>query len=136
MFYVSELINKRIVDPNGNRVARVRDLVAELVIEPEGLLPGSAVTTSQDSVPDPVEHDAPIIKGIVARTTRKHQPFYLPIDQVYVVGPHDITLRSLKVALHSFERRDGAILLTRVVWDKQLTALESRRFVRVNDILL
>src|SRR3954452_8755479 len=113
MFYVSELINKRIVDPNGNRVARVRDLVAELVIEPEGQVPGSAVTLAEDAEPDPTEHEAPIIKGIVASTSRKHQPFYLPIDQISDLGPHHLKLRSLKVDLQPFTRRDGEILLTR-----------------------
>jgi CBS domain-containing protein/sporulation protein YlmC with PRC-barrel domain len=132
MLYLSELIGKRIVDRQGNTVARIRDLVAELVAPGEGATNNEAL----DDEGEPVEHDVPVIKGLVARTGRSRQPFFLPISQVQSLARDGARIRSLKVDLQPFERREGEMLLTRDLWDKQVIDLERRRVVRVNDIVI
>src|SRR6476620_4957985 len=110
MFYLSDVIGKRIFDRHGNRVARVRDLVAGVLVEVE--TPGGEVEVSRQpgqgakEQDEAIERDAPVIKGLVARTGRKNQPFYIPIAQVDALRPGgDIQLRSFKVDLQPFERR-------------------------------
>ncbi len=132
MLYLSELIGKRVVDSQGNTVARIRDLVAELVV-PDTLLPQEAAV---DDEGEPLERDVPIIKGLVASTGRSRQPFYLPIAQLQMLARDGARIRSLKLDLQPFERREGEMLLTRDLWDKQVIDLERRRVVRVNDIVI
>src|SRR5260370_38410235 len=132
MLYLSELIGKRVVDRQGNTVARMRDLVAELV-SPDNLVPHEAAV---DDEGEPVERDVPMIKGLVARTGRSRQPFFLPIAQVQTLARDGARIRSLKLDLQPFERREGEMLLTRDLWDKQVINLERRRVVRVNDIVI
>src|SRR5437016_11399819 len=137
MFYLSEIVGKKILDLDGNRVARVRDLVAEVVqTETSGHETKVVYQPSADSKEqeETVEHDAPVIKGVIAHTSRKLPPFFLPIEQVRTLGPADIKLDSSRVDLRPFVRRPGEILLTRDLWDKQVIDLETRRVVRVNDV--
>ena len=120
MFYLSELIGKPVVDRQGNQVARIRDLVAEVA--------GSSQLVSEDDAEEPVvyvpgekqteEPEAPIIKGLLARAGRRNPPFFLPIVQVEGLGVAGARLRSSKVDLKPFERHAGEMLLTRDVWDK------------------
>src|SRR5438874_5957324 len=138
MFYLSEVIGKPVLDHQGNPVARIRDLVAE-VAEGAGFI-------SEDDVEQPVvfvegereaeERDVPVIKGVLARAGRKNPPFYVPVDQIGALGTDGARLRSARVDLQPFERRAGEMLLTRDLWDKQVIDLGSRKVVRVNDIVL
>ena len=132
MLYLSEIIGKRIVDQKGNSVARIRDLVAELVAHDEE----NPTETAVDDEGEPIEHDIPVIKGLIARTGRSREPFYVPMDQVQSLGRDGARIRSYKLDVKPFERREGETLLTRDVWDKQVIDLERRRVVRVNDIAL
>src|SRR5262245_16857623 len=139
MFYLSDLIGKRIFDRRNNRVARLRDLVAEVLVETKK--PGGEVEVVRQPSPgekeqdEAIERDAPVIKGVVARTSRKNPPFYIPLNQLERFGPGDIYLRSSKVDLQPFERRPGEVLLARDLWDHQIIDLETRRVVRVNDVV-
>lgn len=138
MFYLSDIVGKRIYDKQGNPVGRVRDLIAELstsrvpVVEEDA--EGPVVFT--DAVAESEELDVPVIKGIVMRTGRKYKPFYVPIQQVESLDAGGAKLGSYNVSLQPFERRAGEIVLTRDLWDKQVIDLESRRVVRVNDIVI
>jgi magnesium transporter len=132
MLYLSELIGKRVIDRQGNGVARIRDLVAELVA-PDQDTPSEAFL---DDEGQPMERDVPVIKGVLARTGRKRQPFLIPIDQVQTLGRDGARIRSSKLDVEPFERREGEMLLTRDLWDKQVIDLERRRVVRVNDIAI
>lgn len=132
MLYLSELIGKPIVDHKRNTVARIRDFVAELVApDPQGQ---QIAATDDDG--EPIELDLPTIKGIVARTSRRRQPFFLPIAQIESLDKEGARILSLKVDLQPFERREGEMLLTRDLWDKQIIDLKKRRVVRVNDIVI
>src|SRR5213594_581203 len=101
MLYLSDVIGKRILDRQNNRVARVRDLVAEVLLEVE--TPGGDVQVAHRPSPgekeqdETIERDAPVIKGVVARTGRKDRPFYVPIAQIDTLGSGDIHLRSSRV---------------------------------------
>lgn len=139
MFYLSEIVGKKILDLNGNRVARVRDLVAE-VLQTETSGNETQVvyqpTANGEEQEETVEYDAPVIKGVIAHTGRKLPPFFLPIEQVQTLEPTKIKLKSSRVDLQPFERRPGEILLTHDLWDKQVIDLETRRVVRVNDVVV
>ena len=137
MLYLTELVGKQIYDAQGNRVGRVRDLVAELT--PTVQLAQEEITGPMvlvETIDQHEEREIPAIKGIVARTWRKDVPFYLPISQVGSLKPRGVRLLSTKVDLVPFERRAGEILLVRDLWDKQVIDLERRKVVRVNDVVL
>src|SRR5207244_12498750 len=107
MFYLSEVIGKPVRDHQGNPVARIRDLVAE-VAEGAGFI-------SEDDVEQPVvfvegereaeERDVPVIKGVLARGGRKNQPFYVPADQIGSRGDGGPRLRTPRVDLYRLERQ-------------------------------
>ncbi len=124
MLYLSTVIGKRIAVKSGDTVARLRDLVADL--EPSPV------------IGEPSEERQPTlrIKGLVARTARRRQPFFVPASLIETLGENGVRLRSSQLDLQPFERRDAEVLLTRDLWDKQVIDLTSRRVVRVNDILL
>lgn len=138
MFYLSEVIGKSIRDHQGNSVARIRDLVAE-VAKDQTLI-------SEDDAEEPVvfvggerdneEREAPVIRGVLARRGRSHQPFFVPIEQIKTLGVDGARLRAATVDLQPFERRAGEMLLTRDLWDNQVIDLQSRKVVRVNDVVL
>jgi CBS domain-containing protein/sporulation protein YlmC with PRC-barrel domain len=138
MLYLSELIGKRIYDGRGNSVARIGDFITEVSDSPlrvrEEESEGPVVHT--DEVTWAEELDVPVIKGIIARTSRKNKPFYLSIDAIASLGRDGARLRSFKVDLQPFERRAGEIILKRDLWDKQVIDLNSRRVYRVNDVLI
>lgn len=138
MLYLSEIVGKKIYDPNGNRVGRVRELVAELssTVQISGEEDAEAPVVLVTTIDEAQERDVPYIKGILARTGRKQQPFFVPVTQVVSIGPDGVRLNSARVDLQPYERRAGEILLTRDLWDKQVIDLDSRRVVRVNDIAL
>lgn len=132
MLYLSEIIGKRVVDRQGNSVARIRDLVAELV-PPDPNAPEEAYL---DEEGQPMERDVPVIKGLLARTGSNREPFFLPIAQVQTLGRDGARIRSSKLDVEPFERREGEMLLTRDLWDKQIIDLDRRKVVRVNDIII
>ncbi len=140
MFYLSEIIGKKILDLHGNRVARVRDLVAEVVrfevAGNEKTKVAYAPSADGKEQEEAVEYDALVIKGVLALTSRKMPPFFLPIEQIGTFGLGEIKLRSSRVDLRPFERRPGEMLLTRDLWDKQVIDLETLRVVRVNDVVV
>ena len=124
MLYLSTLIGKRITAKTGDTVARVRDIVAYL----------EALGPSNDEEDE--KRARPRVKGLAARTGLRGQPFFLPISIIESLDERGVRLRSSKLDLRSFERREGEMLLTHDLWDKQIIDLKSRRVVRVNDILL
>jgi len=138
MFYLSEVIGKRIFDHQGRPLARIRDLVAEVSDSPMPAAEHAAdePVVFMQSEEDTTERDAPVIKGLLAHVGRKHQPFYVPIEQIKTLGADGARIRSSKVDLQPFERRAGEMLLTRDLWDKQIIDLERRKVVRVNDVAL
>ncbi|MDQ6695455.1 MAG: CBS domain-containing protein [Chloroflexota bacterium] len=148
MFYLSEVIGKWVIYPGGKRVARIRDVVAEIVIvEDAAQVPFSTIRPStQESAASPpqsdwgdeevVELDMPRIKGLLASEGRNQDLFFVPIDSVAVFDKSGVRLFSSSLAQASFERSEGEMLLVRDLWDKQVVDLEHRKVVRVNDVML
>lgn len=138
MLYLSEIIGKKIYDPQGNRLGKVRDLVAELssTVQMAGEEEAEAAVVLVDTIDEAQERDVPYIKGVLARTGRKQEPFFLPVAQVESMAADGVRLNSARVDLQPHERRAGEILLRRDLWDKQVIDLDSRKVVRVNDIVL
>lgn len=116
MPYLSQLIGKPIRNRAGNSVARLRDVVIDLAqVEAE---------------------DGPAIKGLVARTARRKAPFYLPVEQVDTLTDEGAMLNSAKFDLEPFERREGEMVVTKDLWDRQIIDVRQRRVLRVNDVLI
>lgn len=137
MLYLSEIIGKKVYDPQGNRLGKVRDLVAELssTMQMAGE-DAEAPVVLVDTIDEAWERDVPYIKGVLARTGRKQEPFFLPVAQIESLAADGVWLNSARVDLQPHERRAGEILLRRDLWDKQVIDLDSRKVVRVNDIVL
>src|SRR5579883_1153912 len=110
--YLSQLIGGDIRDPGGAKVATLRDFVV---------------------APDPAQPFASV-RGLVASIRRRM--LYIPWSDVDHVDGHEAMLRSSRLNLTPFERRDGEMLLARDVLDKQLVDIKGRRVVRANDIQL
>jgi CBS domain-containing protein/sporulation protein YlmC with PRC-barrel domain len=137
MFYLSELIGKRAYDSRGNPVARIRDVVAEVVAgetTENGLNTGRWSQLADDE--EPVERDVPVVKGLLVSTGASRDTYYLPVEQIASLDRTGARLRSAALDLSPFERRPGEILLRRDLWDNQVVDLNSRRVTRVNDAII
>ncbi len=108
---LSEIIASPVVELRGERIARVKDIVARLQ---EGAYPQ--------------------ITGLVCRSAGRD--FYIPIAQVAEIHPGSVQLRSAAVDVGRFERREGELLLARDVLDRQVIDVRGTRVVRVNDLYI
>src|SRR5690348_1896209 len=105
--YLSQVLGAPIVDAQGGRVARLRDVVVRF---------GSA--------------PYPAVSGLVARQGRRD--FYLSWSRVAACSPDEVRLDTFTVDLRPFERRAGEALLRQDILDKQLIDVDGRRVVRAN----
>lgn len=108
MLYLSQLINVPIRDQDGERIAAVRDLIVR------------------------IGDQYPPVTGIVAKQGRRS--FFIPVSDVAEITAEGVTLRTNKLNIGHFTRRDGEILLNRDVLDRQLIDVNGKRVVRVNDL--
>src|SRR5437868_8732011 len=109
MLYLSQVLGRPILDLDGERVATLRDVIVRLG-----------------------EEDHPPVAGFVARYRRRD--FFLPRWRISDFGQNGVRLNSDILDLRPFMRRDGEVLLTRDVLDKQLIDVDGKRVVRVNDV--
>ena len=109
--YLSQVLDKSIIDGDGERVARVRDLVVRFGSDPH-----------------------PPISGLLARQGRR--TFFLEWSQVAELSHTGVRLATFTVNLQPFERRDSEALLRRDILDKQVIDIDGRRVVRVSDLEL
>ena len=124
MLYLSSLIGKRIAANSGSMVGRVRDVVA--------YLQAPARASDEEEEEEPMLS----VKGLLVRTGLRSPYLFVRASLIESLDKSGVRLRSDKFDRTPFERRDGEILLTRDLWDKQIIDLQSRRVVRVNDIML
>jgi CBS domain-containing protein len=108
---LSEIISAPIVERRGDRIARVKDLVARVQ---EGIYPQ--------------------VVGIVSRASGRE--FFIPIARVAEIAPGRVSLSSSAVDVERFQRRDGEILLVKDVLDHQVIDVRGTRVVRVNDLYI
>ena len=107
---LSDIIGLQVHDSEGVPLARIADLVIR----------GELVA------------GYPYVTGLVAAIRRRR--FFIPWDMVGSFDEGGIRLRSSRLSLRAFERREGEVLLGRDVLDRQLVDIEGRRVVRANDI--
>jgi len=109
MLYLSQVLGRPILDLDGERVATLRDVIVRLG-----------------------EEDHPPVAGFVARYRRRD--FFLPRWRISHFAEDGVRLNSDILDLRPFMRRDGEVLLSRDVLDKQLIDVDGKRVVRVNDV--
>jgi magnesium transporter len=119
-FSLSEVLNRAVSNGRGERIAKVKDLVARL----EALNATGEVALE----------DYPPISGLVVEI--EDRDIFIPWNQVRSLGPEGVLLRSASIDLQSFQRREGEVLLARDVLDKQLIDIDGRRVIRANDLQL
>src|SRR5437660_11144391 len=78
--------------------------------------------------------DYPPVTGLVVRVGRRDA--YVPFDQVSKLGSDEIQLRSARVDLRDFSRREGEVTLVRDVLDHQLVDVDGVKVVRAADLYL
>ena len=80
------------------------------------------------------EDDYPPVTGLVVKVGRREA--YIPIDQVGTLAPGQVLLRSARLDLRDFSRRDGEVTLVRDVLDHQLVDVDGVKVVRASDLYL
>ncbi len=108
---LSEIVGSPIVEREGERIARVKDVVARIR-----------------------EGTYPRITGLVSHANGRD--FHIPIARVAEMRPGIVRLASGAVDVGRFQRRDGELLLVKDVLDRQVIDVRGTRVVRVNDLYL
>lgn len=111
MLYLSQVLGQPISDVRGERIATVRDVLVRYGSE-----------------------DYPPVIGVVARLRRRN--FFIPQRNIGTFGESGAKMRSAKLDITPFERREGEVLLGKDVLDNQLIDVDGKRVVRVNDVQL
>ncbi|MGH9058861.1 MAG: magnesium transporter MgtE N-terminal domain-containing protein, partial [Acidimicrobiales bacterium] len=106
------LISASVLDQTGVEIGTLHDLVARW----DGQEPYPTVT------------------GLVIRVGRRLA--YAAIDQVGSIGPRRVSLRSARLDLRDFARREGEVLLARDVLDHQLVDVDGVQVIRAADLYL
>ncbi|MBV9282919.1 MAG: magnesium transporter [Chloroflexi bacterium] len=119
-FYLSQVLGRPVRTQAGDRVARVKDLVARL----EALNAKGEVALEA----------YPPISGLVVEIEKR--PIFVPREHIQRLGPDGVQLSSAWIDLRPFERREGEVLLARDILDKQLIDIDGRRVIRANDLQL
>src|SRR4051794_41103170 len=91
--YLSQVLGRSVFDAAGERIARVRDLLAQFGSEPH-----------------------PRISGIVAGVGGRE--FFVDRTQLAGISAQGVRLGTFKVDLRPFERREGEVLLRQDILDK------------------
>ena len=109
MLYVSQIVGRPILDFSGEQVAAIKDVIVSYGSE-----------------------DYPPVVGLVARFRRRD--FFVSGRNIARMDEKGARLRTAKLDLTPFERRDGEVLLDKDVLDNQLIDVDGKRVVRVNDV--
>lgn len=120
-FYLSQVLKRPVYDGRGDRIARLKDVVARL--ERLNVPPGES--SLEDYAP---------ISGLVVEI--EGRDIFIPWQQVRSLGPEGVHLNSASIDLRSFQRQEGEVLLYRDMLDKQLIDIDGRRVIRANDLQL
>jgi len=111
LVYLSSLVKSRLVDETGDRLGRVDDLIVRLA-----------------------DHGYPPVTGLKARIGSRE--VFVPADRIVALEPGRAVLRSRKVDLGQFERREGEVLLGQDLLGHRLINVTGARLVRANDLVL
>jgi len=108
--YLSELLDRPILDKNGDPIGKIRDLC---------VAPG-----------DPF----PCVEGIYVKTPRGMA--YVSMREVHVLNKRVVTIRGDKASITYAEPREKEILIAKHILDKQIVDVNGVKVVRVNDVHL
>src|SRR6476620_3001621 len=108
---VAALVGRPVIDHRAGEVGRVLDLV---------------VRWRGESYPP--------VTGIVMRVGRRR--VFVPLDHIDEIGSDRVALRSVRLDLRDFDRRDGEVVLNGDVVDHQLVDVDGVRVVRASDLYL
>ena len=108
---LSEVVASPVVERQGERIARVRDVIAR-----------------------PQEGAYPLVIGLVCRAGGRD--FFIPIEHVAEIRAGLVRLNTAAVDVGRFQRRDGELMLVKDVLDRQVIDVRGTRVVRVNDLYL
>ena len=108
--FSSEIIKKTVLDPKGEDLGRVRDLV---VIKGDPL---------------------PKVSALIIE--KKKKSFYLPWHDLNIFNKKIISSRVYAESLKSYEMMEDDLLILRDILDKQIVDANGAKVVRVNDIKL
>ncbi|MDQ2741483.1 MAG: CBS domain-containing protein [Chloroflexota bacterium] len=119
-FYLSQVLGQPVRTSGGDRLARIKDLVAQL----------EALNAKGEGTREPY----PPISGLVVEVAKRD--IFIPWSQVASLGGEGARLSSATISLLRFDRREGEVLLARDIFDKQLIDIDGRRVIRANDLQL
>ena len=108
--FVSEILKKPVLDPKGEELGRVKDLV---VVKGEAL---------------------PKISSLIVERKRKF--FSLPWTDLNIFNKRIISANIYSESLKSYEMSEEDLLLVRDILDKQIVDANGAKVVRVNDVKL
>jgi CBS domain-containing protein/sporulation protein YlmC with PRC-barrel domain len=109
--HLSDLLKRVVVDPHGESLGRLSDVVARLL-----------------------GRDYPLITGLVVAVGGRE--VFVSIDQVRSFDANPLVLASAQVNLRQFERRDGEVLLRADLLGHRLIDVANARLVRASDVEL
>jgi magnesium transporter len=118
--YLSQVIGRPVYNGGGERIARIKDVVARL----EALTAGGELALQQ----------FPAISGLVANIEKRE--IFISWSRVTSLTSNGACLRGSDISMQTFVRREGEVLLARDVLDKQLIDIDGRRVIRANDLQL
>lgn len=110
MLYLSQAIGRPVLDPAGESMGKVADLIVA------------------------VGGQYPPVTGLVVRTGRRR--IFLPWTSVATLDASGAQLQQTTIDIHRFEQRPDEILLHLDLMDKQIVDIDGRKVVRVNDLRL
>jgi CBS domain-containing protein len=109
MLHLSLVVGGDLVDPEGRRLGRVDDLLVKLGAD-----------------------EYPPVSGAVARVAGRE--VFVPAELIAEIAHGRITLRTTRLDVQPFARREGEILLRQDLLDRQLINVDGARLVRANEI--
>jgi CBS domain-containing protein/sporulation protein YlmC with PRC-barrel domain len=108
---LSQLVHSAVVNPAGDRLGRVEDVIVRLS-----------------------DRGYPRVSGLKVRIGGRD--LFVPEQMVTHVGPGRVQLGSQMLNVGRFERRPGEVLLREDVLDRRLIHVAAGRLVHANDLLL
>jgi CBS domain-containing protein len=111
LIHLSGVLNRPLVDRNGDRLGRVRDLIVRIGDSPH----------------------PPIVGAVVAIAGRD---LFVPVRKISAIEPGRVRFNGDRVDLRRFERRPGELLLAQDLKARHLINFVGGRLIRANEIEL